>query len=53
MHNTTRLLGYGWTFTQISQGAEDGEWLRVANFPTTVHVELLPGHLGLIPDPVS
>ena len=53
MHNTTRLLGCGWTFTQIGggQGTEDGEWLEVSAFPTSVHVELL--HSRRIPDPVS
>lgn len=42
-----------WSFTQVGggQGTKDGEWLKVSNFPTTVHVELLK--LGRIPDPVS
>lgn len=42
-----------WSFTQIGggKGTEDGEWLQVSSFPTTVHVELLK--LQKIPDPVS
>jgi len=53
MHGTTRVLGDGWTFTQIggSQEIEDGEWLETSDFPTSVHVELL--RLKKIPDPVS
>lgn len=41
-----------WSFTQVGggEGTEDGEWLEVSSFPTTVHVELLK--LGRIPDPV-
>jgi beta-mannosidase len=52
MHHTTRLLGRGWTFTQIGgEGTKNGEWLETSAFPTSVHVELL--HLRKIPDPVS
>ena len=41
-----------WSFTQVAggKGTADNEWLKVAQFPTTVHVELL--RLGRIPDPV-
>ncbi|EMD40849.1 glycoside hydrolase family 2 protein [Gelatoporia subvermispora B] len=40
---TTRPLHEGWSFTQVGGGeiVEDGEWLPVDSFPTTVHVELL------------
>ncbi|KAJ7095340.1 glycoside hydrolase family 2 protein [Mycena belliarum] len=40
-----------WSFTQVGggEGTKDGEWLKVSQFPTTVHVELL--HLKRIPDP--
>jgi beta-mannosidase len=46
-----RLL-QDWSFTQVGggEGTKDGEWLRVSEFPTTVHVELL--RLKKIPDPV-
>ena len=42
-----------WHFTQVGggEGTKDGEWLRVSEFPTTVHVELL--RLKKIPDPVG
>ncbi|KAF8195946.1 beta-mannosidase [Mycena galopus ATCC 62051] len=45
-----RLL-QDWTFTQLGggDGTRDGEWLKVSQFPTTVHVELLK--LKIIPDP--
>ncbi|KAJ7700040.1 glycoside hydrolase family 2 protein [Mycena rosella] len=45
-----RLL-QDWTFTQVGggEGTKDGEWLKVSQFPTTVHVELL--NLKRIPDP--
>jgi hypothetical protein len=53
MIGTTRLLDRDWRFTQVGggQGTENGEWLEVSAFPTSVHVELL--HLKIIPDPVS
>ena len=53
MHDTPRVLGDVWTFTQIGGGqeTEDGEWLETSAFPTSVHVELL--RLKKIPDPVS
>lgn len=40
-----------WSFTQVGggEGTKDGEWIRVSEFPTTVHVELL--RLKKIPDP--
>ncbi|KAF4620078.1 hypothetical protein D9613_005220 [Agrocybe pediades] len=40
-----------WSFTQVGggQGTNEGEWLAVSSFPTTVHVELLK--LKKIPDP--
>ena len=49
---TSRALT-DWCFTQTGggKGTEDGEWLQVSSFPTTVHVELLK--LQKIPDPVS
>ena len=49
---TTRDLHEGWTFTQVGGGqvVQEGEWLPVKSFPTTVHVELL-GYKR-IPDPV-
>ena len=53
MHGITRVLGDGWTFTQITGGQEpeNGQWLETSAFPTSVHVELL--RLKKIPDPVS
>jgi hypothetical protein len=49
-----RLL-QDWTFSQVGGSGEganlkDGEWLKVSQFPTTVHVELQK--LNKIPDPV-
>ena len=53
--NQSRELKEGWTFAKIGDGeqdsVEDGEWLSVHGFPTTVHVELLKHKK--IPDPVS
>ncbi|KAJ6614286.1 glycoside hydrolase family 2 protein [Mycena sp. CBHHK59/15] len=45
-----RLL-QDWSFTQVGggEGTKDGEWLKVSQFPTSVHVELLK--LKKIPDP--
>lgn len=53
MTAVTRLLSDNWKFTQIGggKGTQDGEWLSVSSFPTTVHVELK--NLKKIPDPVS
>lgn len=53
MRLSSLSLDKDWSFTQVGggQGTEDGEWIPVSNFPTTVHVELLK--LGKIPDPVS
>jgi hypothetical protein len=53
MRGITRVLGDGWTFTQIggNQEAENNKWLETCTFPTSVHIELL--HLKKIPDPVS
>ncbi|KAI0353465.1 glycoside hydrolase family 2 protein [Trametes cingulata] len=47
----SRELNEGWTFTQVGGGdvVQEGEWLPVHTFPTTVHVELL--QLQKIPDP--
>ncbi|KAI0068656.1 glycoside hydrolase family 2 protein [Artomyces pyxidatus] len=46
-----RSLNQDWSFTQVGggDGTQDGEWLPVSAFPTTVHVELI--HLKKIPDP--
>jgi hypothetical protein len=46
-----RPLHEDWSFTQIGggDGTQDGEWLPVTNFPTSVHVELLK--LKRIADP--
>ncbi|KLO14962.1 glycoside hydrolase family 2 protein [Schizopora paradoxa] len=51
MHLSSIPIDKNWSFTQVGggQGTKDGEWVPVANFPTTVHVELLK--LGRIPDP--
>ncbi|KAF9462600.1 glycoside hydrolase family 2 protein [Collybia nuda] len=40
-----------WYFTQLGggEGTKEGEWLKVSEFPTTVHVELLKQKK--IPDP--
>ena len=53
MQLSSIAIDKNWSFTQVGggQGTKDGEWVPVANFPTTVHVELLK--LGRIPDPVS
>jgi len=47
-----RSLTQDWSFTQVGggKGTKDDEWLAAAQFPTTVHVELL--HAERIPDPV-
>ncbi|KAG6888821.1 hypothetical protein C0992_007435 [Termitomyces sp. T32_za158] len=47
---STRLLR-DWSFTQVGGGAgtQNGEWLPISKFPTSVHVELLK--LKKIPDP--
>jgi beta-mannosidase len=48
---TSRAL-QEWHFTQVGggDGTQNGEWLQVDSFPTTVHVELIK--LKKIPDPV-
>lgn len=51
----TKTLGDGWSFARIGGAGghtvvQEGEWLPVKSFPTTVHVELLK--CGKIPDPV-
>lgn len=50
--SSIRTLASGWQFSQVGggQGTNDGEWLPVSEFPTTVHVELLKSKR--IPDPV-
>lgn len=50
---SVRYLSENWSFTQVGggQGTEDGKWLTVSQFPTTVHVELL--QRKKIPDPVG
>ncbi|KAI9574617.1 glycoside hydrolase family 2 protein [Boletus coccyginus] len=46
-----RTIASGWQFSQVGggKGTNDGEWLSVSEFPTTVHVELLKSKR--IPDP--
>lgn len=52
MTKTCLTLHDNWTFTQVGgHEGEDGEWLSVDSFPTTVHVELIK--LKKIPDPVG
>lgn len=55
--SSIRTIASGWQFSQVGggvgpggQGTNDGEWLPVSEFPTTVHVELLKSKR--IPDPV-
>lgn len=53
MSQATRRSLDDWSFTQVDggQGTAKDEWLDVASFPTTVHVELI--QRNKIPDPVS
>ncbi|KAF8138531.1 glycoside hydrolase family 2 protein, partial [Boletus edulis] len=50
--SSIRTIASGWQFSQVGggQGTNDGEWILVSEFPTTVHVELL--RAKRIPDPV-
>lgn len=55
MTRTCLTLHENWSFTRVGGNGggtiQEGEWLSVHSFPTTVHVELIK--LKKIPDPVE